>query len=131
MGSKLIVQSNDHALQWVSGFEWLYNHSVITDFGNKKGIPDTLQFNDQAFANQWSVYTQLQQIYWDKLHISAGISLNQQLYQYQRVSNPLSIVQYKNTHIVPAPRLSILYDLNSSIAAYGLAAYGFSPASLA
>ncbi len=131
LGSKLIVQSNDHALQWVSGFEWLYNHSVITDFGNKKGIPDTLQFNDQAFANQWSVYTQLQQIYWDKLHINTGISLNQQLYQYQRVSNPLSIVQYKNTHIVPAPRLSILYDLNSSIAAYGLAAYGFSPASLA
>ena len=131
LGTKLIVKSKELALQWVSGFEWLYNHSVITDYGNKKGMPDTLQFNDQAFANQWSVYTQLQKIYRDKLHINAGISLNQQLYQYKRVSNPLPIVQYKNTHIVPAPRLSVLYDLNSSIAAYGLAAYGFSPASLA
>jgi iron complex outermembrane receptor protein len=130
IGTKLILHAN-HSLQWINGFEWLYDHSVITDFGNKKGIPDTLQFNDQVFANQWSVYTQLQKIFWNKLHVSAGLSINQQLYQYQRVSSPLSLVQYKSTHLVPAPRVSVLYDVNQTIAAYGLIAYGFSPASLA
>jgi iron complex outermembrane receptor protein len=131
IGTKLILQSKNNALQWISGFEWLYNHSVVTDFGNKKGIPDTLQFNDHVNANQWSIYSQLQQSYWNKLHVSVGISMNQQLYQYQRVSDLLSVRQHKNTHLVPAPRISILYDLNYSIAAYALGAYGFSPASLA
>ncbi len=130
-GSRLIVHSPKNNLQWVSGFEWLYNHSIITDFGNRKGIPDTLQFNDQVYANQWSIYTQIQRTYWNKLHISAGMSLNQQQYQYQRVSDPLSRVQNKTTHLVPAPRVSVLYDVNYDIAAYALMAYGFSPASLA
>ncbi|MEI6087614.1 MAG: TonB-dependent receptor plug domain-containing protein [Bacteroidota bacterium] len=130
LGSKLILNSNN-SFQWISGFEWLYNHSVITDFGNKKGTPDTLQFNDQAHANQWSIYSQVQKFFWNKLHMSAGLSMNQQLYRYQRVSAPLSNVQYKSTHLVPAPRISILYDVNHAIAAYGILSYGFSPASLA
>lgn len=131
IGTKLMMQSKNGSLQWISGFEWLYNHSVITDFGNKKGTVDTLQFNDHANANQWSIYTQLQSVYWNKLHVSTGISMNQQLYQYQRVSDPLSFRQYKSTHLVPAPRISILYDVNYFMAAYALVAYGFSPASLA
>ena len=130
LGTKLILHSSN-SFQWISGFEWLYNHSVITDFGNKKGTPDTLQFNDQVYANQWSIYTQVQKIFWKKLHMSAGLSMNQQLYRYQRVSDPLSNVLYKSTQLVPAPRISILYDINQTIAAYGLLAYGFSPASLA
>jgi iron complex outermembrane receptor protein len=130
LGTKLILHSSN-SFQWISGFEWLYNHSVITDFGNKKGTPDTLQFNDQVYANQWSIYTQVQKICWKKLHMIAGLSMNQQLYRYQRVSDPLTNVQYKSTQLVPAPRISILYDINQTIAAYGLLAYGFSPASLA
>jgi iron complex outermembrane receptor protein len=130
IGSKLIVHTNN-SLQWISGFEWLYNHSVITDFGNQQGHPDTLQFNDQVYANQWSVYTQVQQIFWNRLHFNAGLSINQQLYQYQRVSDPLTQVQSKFTQLVPAPRVSVLFDVNRNIAAYGLIAYGFSPASLA
>jgi iron complex outermembrane receptor protein len=131
LGAKLILRTNNNTLQWISGFEWLFNHSVITDFGNRKGIPDTLQFNDHVNANQWSIYSQVQQLFWNKLHVAAGISINKQLYQYQRVSDPYSFLQKKTTQLVPAPRISILYDLNNSIAAYGLAAYGFSPASLA
>jgi iron complex outermembrane receptor protein len=130
IGSKMIINTKN-SLQWISGFEWLYNHSVITDFGNKKGVPDTLLFNDQAFASQWSGYAQVQKIYEDRLHLSAGLSINQQLYQYQRVSDPLGKEQHKNTKLVPAPRVSILYDVNRSISVYGIIAYGFSPASLA
>jgi iron complex outermembrane receptor protein len=131
VGSKLIVQSKSKTLQWISGFEWLYNHSAITDFGNKKGIPDTLQLDDRIKANQWSIYTQLEQLYFSKLHITAGISLNQQQFNYFRVSNPLAITQTKSTNLIPAPRFSTLYDINNSLAVYGMVAYGFSPPSLA
>ncbi len=131
LGAKFILHTNNNTLQWISGFEWLFNHSVITDFGNKKGIPDTLQFNDHVNANQWSVYSQLQQLFWNKLHVTAGFSINKQSYQYQRVSDLFSVLQKKTTDLVPAPRISILYDLTNSMAAYSIAAYGFSPASLA
>ena len=131
VGSKWIVQSSSKNFQWISGFEWLFNHSAITDFGNIKGTPDTLQLDDRVNANQWSIYTQLEQLYFQKLHVSAGISVNQQQFIYQRISDPLAISQTKSTHLIPAPRFSILYDLNHSIAVYGISAYGFSPPSLA
>jgi iron complex outermembrane receptor protein len=130
VGSKFVVQSTSNNFQWVSGFEWLYNHSTITDFGNKKGIPDTLQLDDRVTANQWSVYTQIQQLLFGQLHLNAGLSINQQQFHYQRISDPLASSQSKSTQIVPAPRFSLLYDINSSIAVYGLLAYGFSPPSL-
>lgn len=131
IGSKLIVQSASKKFQWISGFEWLYNHSSITDFGNKKGIPDTLQLDDRIKANQWSIYTQIEQLYFGKLHLTAGISLNQQQFKYQRISDPLAVVQTKSTNLIPAPRFSALYDINNSLAVYGIIAYGFSPPSLA
>lgn len=130
IGSKFIVYASN-SLQWMSGFEWLYNHSVITDFGNKKGIPDTLQFNDQVFANQWTVFSQLQKQVGEKFEISAGISMNQQQYQYQRVSDISSKAQFKSTKLEPAPRFAIRYDFNQHLTAYGIVSYGFSPASLA
>lgn len=131
IGSKLLVHSNNNTLQWISGFEWLYNHSAITDYSNKKGQPDTLQFDDRVKANQFSIYTQLQKVYGNRLHISLGLSINQQQYAYRRVSDPLSFEQNKSTNWVPAPRFSLLYDVNNEMALYGLVAYGFSPPSLA
>lgn len=131
VGSKLLIRSATNKLQWITGFEWLYNHSAITDFGNKKGQPDTLQFDDRVKANQFTVYTQLQRVWWNQLHLSLGLSINQQQYVYQRISDPLSLKQNKSTNLVPAPRFSILYDLNNEMAVYGLVAYGFSPPSLA
>jgi iron complex outermembrane receptor protein len=131
VGSKLTVQSASKTFQWISGFEWMYNHSAITDFGNNKGTPDTLQLDDQVKANQWSIYTQIEQLYFHKLHVSAGLSFNQQQFNYQRISDPLAISQNKSTHLIPAPRFSVLYDINHSIAMYGIVAYGFSPPSLA
>ena len=131
IGSKLIIQSDSKNFKWVSGFEWLYNHSNISNFGNNKGKPDTLQLSDRVYANQWSVYTQMEQTYFNKLQVSAGVSLNQQQFKYQRVSDPLSIGQTKSTNLIPAPRLSALYNINHQIALYGLIAFGFSPPSLA
>lgn len=131
VGSKLLIHTASNKLQWITGFEWLYNHSAITDYGNKKGLPDTLQFDDRVKANQFTVYSQLQQILWNQVHLSFGLSINQQHFVYQRISDPLALKQNKSTNLVPAPRFSILYDLNKEIAVYGLVAYGFSPPSLA
>ncbi len=131
IGVQWIYQPNQNSIQWISGLEWLYNHSVITDFGNRKGVRDTLQFSDNIFTNQWTGYTQLQKIFAHRWQLNAGISFNQQLLSYQRTSDPLANRQLKSTAIVPAPRFSVLYNLNKNIAAYSIIAFGFSPPSLA
>lgn len=45
-----------HAWRWVSGAEWLYNHSAIDDYGNRSGVQDTVQFRDKVYAAQWFVF---------------------------------------------------------------------------
>jgi len=93
-------------LLWITGVEWLYNHAVIEDRGNRKGIPDTLQFIDQIYANQWTAYSQIRKDWHNTWHLDAGISLNQQQFRYQRTSVPLSPDNKKYRHRSCASRIN-------------------------
>ena len=130
-GMQLVMHPITSALQWITGFEWLNNHSNIDDYGNKNGIADTVQFKDNIFANQWLIYSQLQTVIAFKWHFNFGISINQQQYLYKRLTDIQTRYIPKSTNWVPAPRVSALYDINKNIATYFIAGYGFSPASLA
>ncbi|MEI6585899.1 MAG: TonB-dependent receptor plug domain-containing protein [Sediminibacterium sp.] len=130
-GMQLVMHPITSALQWITGFEWLNNHSNIDDYGNKNGIADTVQFKDNIFANQWLIYSQLQTVIAFKWHFNFGISINQQQYLYKRLTDIQTRYIPKSTNWVPAPRVSALYEINKNIATYFIAGYGFSPASLA
>jgi iron complex outermembrane receptor protein len=121
----------DYALQWNTGAEWLYNHSEINDYGNRNGVKDTVQFKDNVYANQWFAFTQLQ-VTGQRFILDAGISLNNQLYRYKRLTDP-SWLEYAQTNSkdILTPRFSLLYRLNSQVSWYALVAKGFSPPSLA
>ncbi len=122
---------NNVNTQWTTGAEWLSNHSHIDDYGNRSGVKDTVQFKDDVFANQWFVFSQLQLII-GKLNFSSGVSLNNQLYNYKRFTDPSfkEYVHSNNTNVL-TPRFAISYPLNKNISLYMLAAKGFSPPSLA
>jgi len=130
-GIQLVKYPTNSALQWITGFEWLNNHSNIDDYGNKNGVVDTVQFKDNIFANQWLIYSQIQTIVAYKWHFNVGISINQQQYLYKRLTDIQTGYVSKSTNWVPAPRFSALFDINKNIASYFIAGYGFSPASLA
>jgi iron complex outermembrane receptor protein len=121
-------QFNQLKFQWITGAEWLGNHSNIDNYGNRNGTKDTVQFMDRLFANQWFAFTQVQ-FSFARFNINAGVSFNEQLYKYKR----LSAVDYlhSSTNIVAAPRIALLYKLTKDISLYALAAKGFSPPSLA
>lgn len=121
-------QFNQMKFQWTTGAEWLGNHSAIDDYGNRNGARDTVQFKDRLFATQWFGFTQLQ-FSFSKLNINAGISFNEQLYRYRRL--PSADFFHSSTNIIPAPRIALLYKLNSHLSLYSLVAKGFSPPSLA
>ncbi len=121
-------QFNQLDFQWVTGAEWLTNHSSIDDYGNSNGVPDTVQFKDDIYANQWFAFTQVQ-LGFGRFSINAGASLNEQLYRYRRLPN-ISFL-HSSTTVVAAPRIALLYKLHNNISLYGLVAKGFSPPSLA
>ena len=115
----------------INGFEWLYNHSRIDNYGNKKGQADTVQFKDNIVAYQWTAFSQLQWNIGSITHLQAGVSLNKQNIRYERITDNPSAQFNKPTAIVAAPRLAVLVDLSNNIATYGIASYGFSPPTLA
>jgi iron complex outermembrane receptor protein len=121
-------QFNQLKFQWITGAEWLSNHSRIDNYGNRNGIKDTVQFMDRLFANQWFAFTQVQ-FSFARFNVNAGVSLNEQLYKYKRL--PAVDYVHSSTKIIAAPRIALLYKLSNDISLYALAAKGFSPPSLA
>lgn len=125
------IQKGKNRFQWVNGAEWLHNHSLIHDFGNRAGKPDTVQFSDDLYATQWFAFSQAQWEIADRWTITAGLSLNNQLYRYKRLTDPSPVFTNKQISLVAAPRLAVLYRLHPSVSLYILAARGFSSPSLA
>ena len=118
-------------MEWTNGAEWLFNHSKIDNYGNKKGVVDTIQYKDDLHARQWTIFSQLQWQPFLKWQIQAGFSLNSQLVDFVRnTDNPILKTQ-KSTNPIIAPRLGISFQLSKEVNAYAIVSFGYSPPSLA
>ena len=127
----LHTQTAHTRFQWINGAEWLYNHTLTTDYGNRAGVPDTVQFTDNIYANQWFAYSQAQLVINQDWNITAGMSFNNQSYRYKRLTDISSAYVDRNIHSVFTPRLAILYRIQTDVSAYAMVAKGFSPPALA
>jgi iron complex outermembrane receptor protein len=132
-GSQLVYthQKNNTKLQWINGVEWLHNHSLINNFGNRGGKADTVQFRDDIYAIQWFAFSQAQLSLGEKWVITAGLSLNNQSYRYKRITDPNTDFVTKSTSGVLTPRIALTYRLSRDVSVYLLSAKGFSPPVLA
>ena len=129
IGTNLVFHIKN--FQWMNGAEWLYNHSLIDDYDNNGGSPGNVQFKDEVYANQWFLFSQAQYIPAERWLLTAGLSLNNQLYHYRRITDPGSIFTSKNIKAVLTPRFAVSYKVDQDITLYALAAKGFSPPALA
>ncbi len=120
-----------HEWQFNTGGEWLYQHSAIDNFGNRRGIKDTVQYSDKVFAVQWFLFSQLQYQYRERLFITAGISTNQQSYRYRRLTDIGSVYTNKQIASVLTPRLALSYAVKQQVHIYAVLAKGFSAPTLA
>ena len=120
-----------HQLQWNTGIEWQYQFASIDNFGNRRGVKDTLQYSDRVHASQWFVFTQLQYQLSDKWMIQAGISSNEQSYRYKRLDSVNMGYLTKKIRSVITPRIALSYQMTPMITWYALAAKGFSAPTLA
>lgn len=118
-------------LAWTNGGEWLYNHSNIENYGNRKGQVDTLQYKDDIYAKQWTLYSQLLWRIQQKWQLQLGLSLNNQIVNFKRLTTIPIVETPKSTNPMLAPRLGLSYKISNEITAYAIASFGFSPPSLA
>ena len=117
-------------IEWLNGIEWLHQNSNVTNYSNKNGNPDTIQFRDGLQAGQWFVFSQLS-IQAGDWRIDAGISLNHQRFGYERISVPGSPAQSRKLQSLATPRLSITRKISHQLQLQFLASRGFSPPTLA
>ena len=124
---KYHFEKNDYHFQWITGAEWQNNNASIDDYGNRKGVIDTVQFKDKVKAIQSFVFSQLSLQLKGNWLFQLGASYNQQLYTYKRLTD-ISQNENKTNKALSllAPRLSILYKLNKDVSIYAIAAKGFS-----
>jgi iron complex outermembrane receptor protein len=120
-----------HQLQWNTGIEWQYQFANIDNFGNRRGIKDTLQYSDRVHASQWFVFTQLQYRFNHKWMLQVGISSNEQSYRYKRVNIANTDYTQKTIRSVVTPRIALSYQITPTTTWYALAAKGFSAPTLA
>ena len=126
------TQAKNINFQWLAGAELLHNHSHIDDYDNNTGVKGNVQFKDELYATQQSFFTQLNLQLASRLTVQAGVSSNQQIIKYKRLTDSLqkSFAKSKSSNLA-APRISVLYKLVGDVNVYAVAAKGFSPPSLA
>lgn len=130
-GARTVFEMNALKVKWLTGAEWQQNVSNIHNYENNGGQRGDLLYDDEVKVSQYFLFTQLN-VRFSRLTVQAGLSANQQLLKYNRVSDSVyNYWQDQNTDILIAPRLSLLYALNKTISAYGILSRGFSPPTLA
>ena len=118
--------------KWLAGIEWLQNHSFIDDYDNNAGVKGNVQFKDELYATQYSLFTQVNAVINERLTLQAGISNNKQLIRYRRPADSvLNTFRHSNTNNLAAPRFSLLYKVVNDVNVYAVAAKGFSAPTLA
>ncbi|OYW77089.1 MAG: hypothetical protein B7Z27_08110, partial [Sphingobacteriia bacterium 32-37-4] len=132
-GIQWILQpkSNFNKWQWIIGTEYLVNESAIKNYANNKGVAGPIQADDIVYTRQGFLFTQWSYKPTQKLLLNAGLSLNQQLYEFKSLLLMNQPLMNRKIQSPISPRLTLNYKLNANLNIYGIIARGFSAPSLA
>lgn len=121
-----------HKFLWKAniGAEWQKTQSGITNYGNRNGIKDTIQSDDDIHARQYVVFTQFSANIGTRLLTEAGISLNNYHYDYRSIlfGNDWS---HKTFDPQFMPRIACSYTLKPSLLWRASVSRGYSAPSIA
>ncbi|MHA4843805.1 TonB-dependent receptor [Flavitalea antarctica] len=134
-GGRTVFKYNEEIgtsnLKLVFGAEAQQGFSNIKVYGNKSGVPDTLQTDDEVNNLQYFLFAQAELELNGGWIFTAGASLNKSSVEFSRVSSvPPADQEIKYSNEI-APRISILKNINDYYAVYASVSKGFSPPTLA
>jgi iron complex outermembrane receptor protein len=122
-------QKNTFKLDANVGGEIGYNVAHINDWGNSKGVPDTVQDMQLAHTTQYFIFGQVNIHAGNRWLFQVGASNNTTHYWYN--SLPAITTKQRAAGPLATPRISALYQLTNTVSMYASAARGFSTPTLA
>ena len=133
IGSHLIMrfQKPIGEIKMVIGGEWQMQDAAIDNYGNKRGVRDTLQFADLITTKQGFYFANTTLRLNKKWLIELGMSNAYMGYHYARNTILTETVQSKSNLGLLAPRLGVSYEAAKSTNLYFQISKGFSPPTLA
>jgi iron complex outermembrane receptor protein len=133
IGSHLILrfQKPIGEIKMVIGGEWQMQDAAIDNYGNKRGVRDTLQFSDLITTKQGFYFANTSLRFNKKWLIELGMSNAYMGYHYSRNTILTETVQSKSNLGLLAPRIGVSYEAVKSTNFYFQISKGFSPPTLA
>lgn len=127
IGGRSITQYHKNHITVNFGGEYQYGFTSSRTFGNKLGISDTLQFDDEIGATQYNLFLQTDISLSENLIINAGLSYNNFQYGFTRLNQrPVQTINKAFDPIV-VPRVSILKKIGKIASLYATVSQGYSP----
>lgn len=104
-------------LNWKAnlGIEWQQTNSQISNYGNNKGVKDTIQTSDNIHTNQHFIFGRYSADMFKRLHLEAALSLNWYGYDFKNIY-PLNQSSFTNSNFTPQlmPRLALSYQVTNN-----------------
>ena len=127
IGGRSVTQYQHKNFQLHMGGEFQYGFTSTRTFGNKFGISDTLQFDDEIAAKQYNIFLQSEIKITKNLVLDAGLSYNNYGYEFTRLNKrPVKELQ-RDFDPVVVPRISLLQKIGSKYSVYATVSSGYSP----
>jgi iron complex outermembrane receptor protein len=112
-----LAGNHQENLDWKTdlGIEWQQTNSLISNYGNKKGVKDTTQTSDNIHTNQHFIFGRYSADLFKRLHAEAALSLNWYDYDFKNIY-PLNQSTFTNRNFTPQlmPRLALSYQLTNN-----------------
>ena len=126
-GARSVTQYHTNQLTIHFGGEYQYGFTSSRTFGNKQGISDSLQFDDEIAATQYNGFLQAAVNLGNGFILNGGVSYNNYRYGFTRLNKlPLSSIN-KTFDPVMVPRIAVLKKITEAYSVYATISKGFSP----
>jgi iron complex outermembrane receptor protein len=109
------------------GGEFINSFVSDRNYGNLKGIPDSIQSDDQLTNTQWSIFSNLEWILPHDYFFTLGASINKVSYTIQRLDYKPSFTLQTQFNAIASPRIALLKKFNADQSLYLSYSYGYSP----
>lgn len=128
-GMRSLIRFDKNKFNAVFGGEYQYTFNNISVFGNRRGVIDTLQFNDEIDSRQFNIFLQAG-VKAGRTHLTAGLSYNNYHYGLIRLSEAGSGKESSDFKPQLIPRVAISTEISKNISAYASVSKGYSPPSI-
>lgn len=112
--------------QWDAGMEAQQTLAKISNYGNAKGLRDTLQAANRLNVLQVFFFSRFHADIYDRLSLEAAVSLNNYQYKFGPLQSTAALTSRKfNPQFMP--KLALSYTITNNISARASISRGFSP----